>query len=131
MSEINREVILNNGMKLEFKVDTRRYFGDYNKINIELSCKILITEEMFDSKKLYEQVKDYLGSIIEYRRNLSQMGVGTEQCELVVNDLIECFIKNSTSYLLSRNFPIKLIASNLKNNRQLSLYGKVCSQLHA
>ena len=113
MENIIRELSLPNGLSVSFVNRTRRYFGDYNLVKLEIVCKIAVSADCFAHQGELDAARLLLGEVVVYRRNLEQMGVPSSEIASVQNRLIADFEQHSLSYFSAPSFPRKLVAAEL------------------
>lgn len=104
----DKQVIeLSEGITIEFKDLTNRYFGDFNRVFIEVQVKI--------DRKIIIQQPELLSLIdpeqaeIIYSTSLEQMAVPTAEIPHVRNSLIQAFIESTEPYLKKATFIENLI----------------------
>jgi hypothetical protein len=128
MKTLIREIPLSNGLTVRFFDATRRYFGDYHQVRIEISCEIPLTPDLFESAEAYEKGMKQLGGKVQYLKKIEQQGVATDAIAGVVENVIRQFMAHSLSYLEAESFPKKLVKSELDG---LSKKRRVLIPMHA
>ena len=113
MKKLIREVPLENGLTLRFFDATRRYFGDYHQVRIEISCEVPLSAEIFDDAAARESAVKVLGDRVQYLKQVEHQGVATDAVSGVVEDSIRHFLDHSLGYFRSPAFPKKLVNSEL------------------
>jgi hypothetical protein len=108
-----KEIPLDNNLKVCFHNHNHRYFGDYHRVKVEITCEVPIMEEYFATRAECEEAINSLGSSALFKRSVEQMGVSTDELEPCLERIIENFIGHSLSYLASKEFPRKLIQKEL------------------
>jgi hypothetical protein len=108
-----REISLPNGLTIVFHDLTRRYFGDYHHVRMEIVCKIPVLRELFDDQEQYDAARSLVGEEVVYRRIEGTMGVPSREIETALESLFVNFSENSLSYLSSAQFPLKMVHSEL------------------
>jgi len=115
-----RTIELDNGLCLELRDQSNRYFGDYHRIKIEVSCDIPLRGEFFggnpDDPQLQTARRLY-GDSLRFERSLERMGVAGAEVENVREELVESFLKSSAAYLEHPEFVARYV------QRQLQLRG--------
>ena len=117
MKNLIREIPLQNGLTLRFFDATRRYFGDYHQVRIEINCQVPLTVELFDDQVAWEAAVKLLGDTVEYRKEVEHQGVATDAIAGVIDDVIRHFTDHSLNYLQSPTFPRKLAQAELTRAR--------------
>jgi hypothetical protein len=110
-----KEIPLENNLKVCFYNHNHRYFGDYHRVKVEITCEVPIMEEYFSTRAEFAEAISYLGRSAIFKRSVEQMGVSTDELEPCLERIIENFISHSLSYLASNEFPRKLIRRELAN----------------
>jgi hypothetical protein len=113
LSDLIREIKLDNGIVLTFYDKTSHYYGGFFHVSISAVCEIELTTEYCPANINYEEVVSLLGNIVRYQKNLERMGVLREEVSSVKKHLIDQFIDSSLSYLADPDFPIKLVAKEI------------------
>lgn len=124
MSEVLREVALNNGLLLRFTDLSRHYYGGYFQARVEATCTIDLQPGFFADKAMYEHAISTLGQTVLYRKDLGQMGVREEDLVETRNVLIETFLASARSYLDSAAFPVGVARKELETRLKASQRGK-------
>jgi hypothetical protein len=112
-----REVPLQNGLTLRFFDHTRRYFGDYHQVRIEISCELPLTSDLFDDAADCQTALKLLGPSVRYLKQVEQQGVATAAVDQTVEKVIADFLTHSLGYFQSAAFPKKLVHSELNRVR--------------
>jgi hypothetical protein len=97
---------LANGVQVEFKDATNRYYGDYHRVNIEVILRFAA-----DNYKTPHKLKI-----------LERMGVSGDDVSTVQAQLINSFSRGTLNYLANESFPDKFIQS-LKQSKNILLPG--------
>ena len=111
---------LNNGVVVEFFDQTNRYFGDFNRVKINVIAKIPLFVSSLP-EDLQEVAATYPGFIV-YEKSLEQMGVATSQVQTVIDSLVANFIKSVGPYLEKRNFAENLLRKIRNEKRDRSYF---------
>jgi hypothetical protein len=116
-----RQIKLANGLTVCFYEHTHRYFGDYHRIRIDITCQIPVLEEYFDSHLDWEKALRHLGKAVEFRRSIEQMGVPTAELRANLESAVDNFCAHAIQYITAIDFPRKVIQSELnKLNSSIS-----------
>lgn len=113
MPSFRQTIKLGDGITVEFQDLSNRYFGDFNRVFIEVEVKI--------EKRLIEHHKSLLAMIapdtidIVYKTSLEQMAVPTAEVSVIRASLIEAFIENTRQYILKPTFIENLIKKKKYN----------------
>ena len=117
MKDIVREIPLANGLTVRFTDATRRYFGDYHQVRVEVSCEVPLTVQLFDDTSAFEAALKLLGTRVRYLKKVEHQGVPTLATADTVQRVIQQFIDHSLSYFGSEAFPRRLVQSELNRVR--------------
>jgi hypothetical protein len=120
MKNIVREIPLANGLTVRFTDATRRYFGDYHQVRVEVSCEVPLTVQLFDDPSAFEAALKLLGTRVRYLKQVEHQGVPTLATADTVQRVIQQFIDHSLSYFGSEAFPRRLVQSELNRVRAKS-----------
>ena len=120
MKNVIREIPLSNGLTVRFTDLTRRYFGDYHQVRVEVSCEVPLTALLFDDQPAYEAALKVLGTEVRYLKKIEHQGVPTLGTADAVQQVIQQFIDHSLSYFGSEAFPRRLVQSELNRVRSKS-----------
>lgn len=108
-----KEIMLPNGLTLQFVNHARRYFGDYHEVTVEAVCDVPVPSG--------HEAAHLLGTKVTYRRSMTKMGVPTSGIDETLDQLIEAFRVNALSYLSSPLFSEKFLRSEaLKREKKRS-----------
>lgn len=110
-----KEIPLENNLKVCFHNHNHRYFGDYHRVRVEITCEVPILEVYFSSQAAFAEAMESLVSPALFKRSVEQMGVSTDELESCLERIIENFSSHSLSYLASPAFPRMLIQKELAN----------------
>jgi hypothetical protein len=105
---------LPNGLSISVFNNTRRYFGDYFRVSVEIVCRIPLLAEYFTDSDEFAVACSKLGSEVVYTRNEEQMGVPSAGVGEALDRLVENFIDHSFPYVSSSQFPRKVVHAKLK-----------------
>lgn len=117
MKTVVREITLPNGLTVRFSDATRRYFGDYHQVRVEISCEVPLTAHLFDDPDAYGAALRLLGSRVRYLKQVEHQGVPTLGTADAVQQVIQQFIDHSLSYFGSQTFPRRFVESELNRVR--------------
>lgn len=122
MATTLRQEQFENGVRLEFKEDSNRYFGDYYRLRIEVRCRVVIDAVLFpetaDPAGEARRVRGLLGEELTWTRHLERMGVATADLPVVRAELMDSFATSTYPYLRSPEFPARLLAGELERRKQ-------------
>lgn len=114
MTEPIREILLANGLTVRFFDHTRRYFGDYHQVRVNIICDVPLTAELFDDDDSYRSALKHLGDNVQYLKEIEHQGVPTAATVETLQRVIQQFVDTSMGYFQSAEFPRKLAQSQLK-----------------
>lgn len=114
MKKLIREIPLSNGLTVRFFDATRRYFGDYHQVRIQISCDVPLTAELFEDGDAYHRALKTLGAAVSYKKDIEHQGVPTAAVEETVEKVIHHFVEHSLGYFKGASFPKMLVHSELK-----------------
>jgi hypothetical protein len=117
MKNIIREIPLANGLTVSFADATRRYFGDYHQVRVEVSCEVPLSAGLFDDQPSYEAALKLLGAKVCYLKKVEHQGVPTLGTAAAVQKVIQQFIDHQLSYFGSQAFPRRFVQSELNRVR--------------
>jgi hypothetical protein len=118
MKNVVREIPLANGLTVRFTDATRRYFGDYHQVRVEISCEVPLTPDLFDTVPAFEAALKLIGARVIYLKKVEHQGVPTLATAAAVQQVIQQFIDHSLSYFETEAFPRRLVQTEL--NRVLT-----------
>jgi hypothetical protein len=110
-----KEIPLENNLTVCVYNHNHRYFGDYHRVKVEITCEVPIMEKYFASRAECAEAISSLGRSALFKRSVEQMGVSTDELGPCLERIIDNFINHSLSYLASNEFPRKLIQKELAN----------------
>jgi len=113
MKNLIREFPLPNGLTVSFFDLTRRYFGDFYIVKIEIRCNVPVLPEYFEDRSAFDEARMLLGDEVVYERTEKQMGVPSTEIERVLQRFINNFTEHSLSYFAAARFPEKLVHAEL------------------
>ncbi len=118
MDELIKKILLENGLLIYIYDHTRRYYGDFYRVKIEIFFEIPLQKKFFESDIDYVNAQKYLGSSLAYRRFVEQMGVPSTGIERVRDLLIHNFKENSLPYISMFDFPRKFVLSHFEKSKK-------------
>jgi len=113
MPKLIREIPLPNGLTVRFFDATRRYFGDYHQVRIQICCEVPLTPELFPDEESHHAARKLLGASVSYKKEIEHQGVASLSIEETVDKVISHFVEHSLSYFNGPAFPKKLVQSEL------------------
>lgn len=123
MAKIIKTENMANGLKIEFKDCSNRYYGDYHRVRIEVDCSVPLTPavlaQVAESESERENIRKVLGKNYVYTRVLEQMGVPGDALEEAKRNLIDSFAGSTFSYMAQPSFPLRLIAREMERRRKV------------
>jgi hypothetical protein len=122
MGNLVRECLLPNGLTVSFYDLTRRYFGDFYLVKLEIVCKVPVIADYFGENGEFNAARSLLGEEVVYRRNVEQMGVPSTEIERVANRLMADFETHSFPYFAAPAFPQRLVCAELKKKLKKTLH---------
>ncbi len=122
--DVNRmqkiKIFENDTIKVTATDSSRRYFGDFHVVSLEIECEMAILPLHFSSASVYEEITSVVGEKISLFRNLRQMGVPSARVDLVKGELIDNFTRNSIPYFMTTTFPAKALLSEIRKSKKYS-----------
>jgi hypothetical protein len=118
MDKLIKKIPLENGLIIYMYDHTRRYYGDFYRVKIEIVFEIPLTREYFENENEYVDAQKILGKSVSYRRFVEQMGVPSTGIERVQELLIQNFKENSIPYFSSFDFPRKFVLSHYDKSKK-------------
>lgn len=113
MPEPIREIPLSNGLTIRFFDATRRYFGDYHQVRVQVCCEIPLTADLFPDASSYQTALKLLGARVNYQKELEHQGVAGDSVAQTVDGIIAHFVENSLCYFDTPAFPGKMVQLEL------------------
>jgi len=117
MKNLIREIPLDNGLTVRFTDATRRYFGDYHQVRVEISCEVPLTALLFDDAPAFQAALKLLGSKVCYLKKVEHQGVPTLGTANAVQQVVQQFIDHSLGYFGSQTFPRRFVETELNRVR--------------
>lgn len=113
MQKLIREIPLSNGLTVRFFDATRRYFGDYHQVRIQICCEVPLTPDLFPDEESHQAARRLLGASVSYKKEIEHQGVASLSIEETVEKVISHFVEHSLGYFNAPAFPKKLVQSEL------------------
>lgn len=113
MADLVREIPLANGLTVKFFSHTRRYYGDFHLVKLELFCEVPLSADYFADQSQFAEAVIILGDAVSYRRVLEKMGVPASEVGRVEEHIITNFREHSRAYFAAPAFPRKLVLAEL------------------
>jgi hypothetical protein len=104
MFELPESQHLPNGLKVNFTDATKRYYGDYYRVCIEVRCAL--PHEEHASWHLFKK--------------LERMGVASADLDTVKQDLLDGFERLILPYIQRTDFPARFTEAKKKKRLQVS-----------
>ncbi len=111
MHDIIKEIRLDNGHIIRFSDHTRRYYGDYHLVRVEVSCEFPVLQKYFKDEASFNEAKNVIGEIVVYRRFMEKMGIPSTAIVEVCNRLIGDFESHSLVYFASPEFAPRFVST--------------------
>jgi hypothetical protein len=113
-----KELHLDNGLTVRFYDHTRRYYGDFYLVKLEVLCQVPVRMDYFPVQEAFAEARMLLGEAVLFRRTVERMGVPTGEVDRAIDGLMENFVKHSLAYVASPSFPPRLVMSQLNQARR-------------
>lgn len=113
-----RIISLENSLTIRIHDGTRRYYGDFYLVKLEIVCEVPLLSEFFATEADLTLAKKLLGDKVVYRRIVERMGVPSSEVESAKNILLQNFERNSLSYFKTEDFPRKIVISEFTRARK-------------
>ncbi|QXE92063.1 hypothetical protein [Geomonas subterranea] len=117
MQKLIREIPLSNGLTVRFFDATRRYFGDYHQVRIQICCEVPLSPGLFPDDESHEAARKLLGASVSYKKEIEHQGVASLSVDETVERVISDFAAHSLGYFNTPDFPRKLVQSELTRVR--------------
>lgn len=120
-----RTVPLKNGIILDFRDCSNRYFGDFHRVLLAVEGRVVPADNCL-SDELRISVAD-LPDCVLYRWKLERMGVSSEQLSGTMEAMIDSFLDSTKVYLERPGMPEQLLKKRQaeKGRRRRSSLGGV------
>ena len=113
MTKLIKEIPLANGLVIRFFDATRRYFGDYHQVRIQICCEVPLSAALFEDVEAHQRALKILGNSVLYKKDIEHQGVATDAIPDVVANVLKQFVDHSLGYFNGEAFPKKLVQSEL------------------
>ena len=111
---------LDNGLKISFRDESNRYFGDYHRVCVVATISYTLAQLADDDLRL-RAIAVY-GEQIKLEKRLERMGVPSAEVEQVRNAQIDDFMRQATIYMSRPDYPRRLVAAELNKQRSGRFY---------
>ena len=111
---------LDNGLKISFRDESNRYFGDYHRVCVIATIRYTLDQLADDSLRL--RATAVYGEQIKLEKRLERMGVPSAEVEQTRNALVDDFMRHASTYLSRPDYPRLLIAAELSKQRPGRFY---------
>ena len=102
-----------NGLTLEVTDLSRRYYGDYHKVILEVVCRVALTPDLFarqdKPRQALEQARRVLGEEARSVNRLERLGVAGNTLDHVKSALWDSFRRSSLPYLQRPDYPVQMV----------------------
>ena len=113
MGKVLKRWELQNGLTLEAEDFSYNYYGEYWNIKVMIRGKIEVRSEYLDgllAEEPYgEEALRRLGGEVEYRREITQVGVPEERLGETIGRLLGYFEENALPYIDHPSFPERFV----------------------
>lgn len=112
MAEVIRTWSLRNGLKLEVVDLSQNYYGGYWNVKLVVKGRVRVEPPYLDglmADPLAEEARRELGQEVEYRRELTRIGVAEEELEQAKGELLSYFEENALRYMQHEAFPQRFV----------------------
>jgi len=109
------EIALDNGLVLQVEDQTNRYFGDYHRVRLVVSCHFEVAGILAhpDCNLDRGEVRRLLGEQLRYEQILERMGVPGAAVEPTCRELVDQYLASNRSYLERADFPLRLLRQRI------------------
>jgi len=112
-----QRIVLPNSLVLNWRDESRRYFGDYHLVRVHLSVSVPLEARFFDTGEECRAARELLPDPLIYNRLAEKMGVPSADVAAVRTSLVDDLLRHAGGYLGSVGFPRKFIRSELQRVR--------------
>ena len=115
-----------NGLKVEFRDLSNRYFGDYYRVFIEVTIHIdIASQAKVDSsyESFWQKAKFAIGDHLKITKSLERMAVASCDVEQVRQTLTDDFLATNGRYYGSLKYLRTLVENQMKNSGSIATYG--------
>lgn len=117
MAALLKEITLANGHTLQVHDHTRRYFGNYFLVKIEITCLFPLSAHYFETDDAFADAREVIGDAATYRKTIEHMGIESDRVDHVKDEVVKNFISHSAPYLDSEDFPAKFITAEYQKRK--------------
>ncbi|MDF1579148.1 MAG: hypothetical protein P1P74_00030 [Desulfuromonadales bacterium] len=110
-----RTIALNGGLTLQVVDHSNRYFGDYHRIKLVISCELPLTAASIPEawRERAAEVRERLGESLHFERSMERMGVAGDAVAAVKEEMLASFLTSTGHYLARPAFVARLVADKL------------------
>ncbi|MBW2503444.1 MAG: hypothetical protein JRE16_02630 [Deltaproteobacteria bacterium] len=115
-----------NGLKLEFRDMSNRYFGDYYRVCIEVTIHIDIASQAQSGSNadlFWLNAKSAIGEHLKKTKTLERMAVCSRDVEQVRKTLMDDFLTTNEHYFHSTKYLRALVETHMNNLGSITTYG--------
>jgi len=112
------EITLSNNLIMQVWDGSRAIASDTTKVELRIVIDIAVRKEYFNDPEHLQQVAAVFGPEISYEYTKERTFVDTTNREMVFNELLEDFRKDSLPYISRTDFPARFAMSKLRDIRQ-------------
>lgn len=109
------EIALPNGLTLTVTDKSRSIAADTTKVELVFRMNIEVSESLLPSAADLETLVNIFGNQLTYEHILEKTFVNSRDEEIVRNELLDTFKKNSLAYLSSPDFAKKMAMATLRD----------------
>ncbi len=113
MGKVLKRWELRNGLTLEAEDFSYNYYGEYWNIKVVIRGEIEVRPEYLDGllaeEPHGEEAFRRLGKEVEYRREITQVGVPEERLQETITRLLGYFEENALPYIDHPSFPERFV----------------------
>lgn len=113
---------LDNGLIVEARDFSRRYFGNYHKVILQMTCRLPLAAEHFSDcpnpELAMQDMRNILGDVPQSTTHLERMGVAGESLEDVRAALLHSFVTHALPYMRRPDYPAHFLRSLLARHER-------------
>lgn len=117
------EQVMDNGLVVEVKDHSHRYYGDYHKVTLEVTVRVPLIGGLFSDQhhpgEALEKARRILGDEACSVQRLERMGVPSDLVETIRARLWENFQRSSFDYFKRPDYPAKLVRQQLSRRKKV------------
>lgn len=117
-----KERRLDNGIALRFVDRSNRYFGDYNRILVEVEIRVPVSKTLPADDPRMPRARAQFGETLVVPKTLERMGVPTAELETVRDRMVEDFLKHAVLYMGRPDYPLRLLLVELEKARRITKF---------